>query len=214
MPGTAVRIRITPDDRLALAQAVNSFFSLITYDQAWTGLLRERREDEAFEPQLMLVLSQLLRDLHSGRSGATWLQQFVLDNGPGPIIEAIIEVRANTDDEDLRRAVDDLVDQYGSQLGELTEAGYAGLVSNEIPQFDTLLEEARGVLRRQASEGDLLKNVLCSAATLMISGGMVSTLIPPHVQGPVIAGVGVSVFGIWKCKLDELERKEGWRPAQ
>jgi hypothetical protein len=214
MPSAALQIRITPDDRLALAQAVTSFFSLITYDQAWTGLLVERRDDEAFEPQLMLVLSQLLRDLHAGRAGATWLQQFVLDNGAGPIVEAVVQVRANTDDEDLRRAVGDLVDLYGGQLGELTEAGYAGLVSNEIPQFDALLEEARGALRHQASEGDLLKNVLCSAATLMISGGMVSTLIPPHVQGPVIAGVGVSVFGIWKCKLDELERKAGWKPAR
>lgn len=214
MPSMAVQIRITPDDRLALARAVGSFFSLINYDVAWTGLLTERRDGESFEPQLMLVLSQLLHDLPAAREGAAWLRQFVLENGPSGITEATAAISANTDDDDLRQAVGRLAAEFGGQLGELTEAGYAGLTSNEIPQFDALLEEARSALRHQESDGDLLKNVLCSASTLMISGGMVTTLVPPHVQGPVIAGVGAAAFTAFKCRLNELERKAGWKPAQ
>lgn len=214
MPATAVQLQITPNERLALARAVNSFFSLFAYDHAWTGLTGERQGSEADEQALMLILSQLLHDLPIALGGAAWLRDFVNDNNPGRIVDALADVGASTDDDDLRQEVERLVGDYGGQLGELAEAGYAGLTSDEIPQYAGLLSEANRALRGEPTEGDLLSNILCSAASLMICGGMVSTAVPPYVHGPIIAGVGVTAFTAFKCKLKDLERKENWQPGK
>jgi hypothetical protein len=214
MPATAVQLQITPDDRLALARAVDSFFSLIAYDHAWTGLLQDRQSDDADQRQLTLILSELLQDLATAGRGAAWLREFVNTNSPGRIVDAMAEVAASTSDDYLREEAGRLISHYGSQLGELAEAGYAGLTSNEVPQFAALLSEANAAIRSQHTDGDLLTNILCSAATLMVAGGMVSTAVPPFIHGPVIAGVGVGAFTAFKCKLKDLERKEGWQPGK
>ncbi len=206
-------VRITANDRLALAEAVNSFFALIADDHAMTGLISAQRNN-VDETALMVALSRLLRDLTSARSGAEWLREFVLTAGASTIRDGIIELTKNSRlDDDFREQAGSLVEEYGDSLGTLTEAGYNGLIRNEGPQYVALLDEAKEFLGGDSGQGDLLKNILCSASTLMIVGGMVTTLIPPHIQGPVIAGVGGGAFKVFKCKLNELEQGRNWQPA-
>jgi hypothetical protein len=207
-------VNITANDRLALAEAVNSFFALIPDDHAMTGLILEQRTHENDETALMVALSRLLRDLTSARSGAEWLRDFVLTAGASTIRDGIIELTKDPRlDGDFREQAGTLVEEYGDSLGSLVEAGYNGLIRNEVPQYVALLEEATEFLGRNSGQGDLLKNILCSASTLLIVGGMVTTLVPPHIQGPIIAGVGGGAFKVFKCNLNELEQGRNWKPA-
>lgn len=207
----ATAVRATADDALALSEAVSSFFSLLTSDHAWTALLSMQAEAPGERNSaLMLSLSRLLRDLVASRAGASWLQDFVVRTGARSILAAIDDARQSVDDKEFRASVTALLETYGDELGPLTEGGYRGFIGSETKQFVALLEDGRAVLQDEGTQGDLFKNVLCSAASLMIVGGMVTTAIPPHVQGPVIAGVGVSAFKAFKCRLEELEDGKGW----
>ncbi len=209
-------ITIRASDRLNLAEAVNSFYALIADDHAMTGLILAQQNDEndVEETALMVALSRLLRDLTSARSGAEWLRDFVLTTGARAIRDGLVELTKDSRlDGDFREQAGFLVEEYGDSLGSLTEAGYNGLISSEVPQYVALLDEAKEFLSRRSGQGDLLKNILCGASTLMIVGGMVTTLIPPHIQGPVIAGAGTGGFKIFKCNVNELEQAKYWKPA-
>ncbi len=210
-------INVTANDRLALAEAVNSFFALIADDHAMTGLILAQQNDEVEIDQtaLMVALSRLLRDLTAARSGAEWLREFVLTKGAGNIRDVIIELTKSPQlDDEFKEQASALVDEYGDSLGGLIEAGYDGFTRSEAQQYMALLDDAKELLSRHSGQGDLLKNVLCSASALMIAGGMVTTLIPPHIQGPVIASVGGGAFKVFKCKLEELEQGRHWKIAE
>ncbi len=212
MTSVAVRLEATAADKLALSAANTSFFALISEDHAWTSLVTAgEAEQPADSSAVMTSLAHLLTGLAAARAGAEWLRDFVLTRTAREITTAIEQTLDEVDDDLLRDAGRSLLEEYGEQLGPLTEAGYAGLLSNETRQFALLLQQSQDVLNASPPDGDLLKNVLCSAATLLISGGMVSTAIPPHVHGPVIAGAGAGAFKVFGCRLDELERREGWR---
>src|ERR1700722_4327143 len=87
----AVEVRMQVDERLSLAQALSSFQNLIVLDHAWTGIaptIDEATDDD--EGVLASLVGSLLQDLSKARTGATWLQDFVLHTGVQQLRDAAL----------------------------------------------------------------------------------------------------------------------------
>lgn len=211
MTSVAVQIRITPDERLALVRAIESFQSLLVLDHAWTGLATSH-EPNSHDDEAVLtdLVSSILHDLERARVGATWLQDFVVRTGTIELREAIREASRNLPEE-LSPLLEDLDQVYGGRIGELAECCYETLRDAIHDQRLSLAQELTSLLSGENGEGDLFRNVICAIAAGATVGGLILTAIPPHIQGPIIAGAGATTAAAYKCNPDDLERGRKWR---
>jgi hypothetical protein len=212
MTSIVVQARISAGDRLALAQAVVSFQSLLVYDQAWTGIATTYEAGSGDHSALTAVAAAVLQQLELARQSAEWLQDYVVRTRPRELREAFLSVRPGLPEE-VAELIEDLDAMFGERLGQLTELCYSTFSDSGLMQEQRLsiVEELAGLLRGEESAGDLIKNVLCAAAAGMTVGGMITTAIPPHVTGLAIAGAGAGVFTAFKCDPDDFEQLRKWR---
>lgn len=146
----------------------------------------------------------MLTQLEQARAGAAWLNEFVVQTGADRLRSALIS--AADDDPDLGPAIHAINDEFGDQIGELTETGYRIYRTSVSRQQQALAKELGALLSAQPSEGDLFKGILCSVAALTVVGGLVTTVIPPHAHGIAITAAGGKAFRSFKCDLRELDR--------
>ena len=210
IPGVAVALDVSSNDRIALASVNRSLLALICDDHAWTSLLTSAEDEAVGTAELSTALSNLLGGLGNAQRGAGWLQDFVVTRGAGSIASAMERAIDESIDDAFRESAGSLLHEYGDEIGTLTESGFNGFSSSAAQQVAVLLEDAQRMVRGSSAEGDLIKNILCSSATLLLVGGMVTTAVPPHVHGPIIAGVGISSFKAFGCRLDDLEKRDRW----
>jgi hypothetical protein len=211
MATPALEIRISPSEHLALARAIESFQSLFVLDAVWTGLATSREpKSEDDEAVLTELVASILRDLERALVGATWLQGFVLGTGAVELREAIRQASGNVPEE-LSPLLEDLDQVFGDRIGTLAESCYGTLRDTIHDQRLDLVRELTRILGGENSEGDLFRNVICALAAGSTVGGMILTVIPPHVQGPIVAGVGAAVATAYKCNPNDLEQGRKWR---
>jgi hypothetical protein len=211
MTSIAVQIWISPNERLALARAIESFQSLFVLDHVWTGLATSH-EPNSHDDEAVLtdLVSSILHDLERARVGATWLQDFVVRTGAVELREAIREASRNLPEE-LSPLLEDLDQVYGGRIGELAESCYETLRDAIHDQRISLARELASILSGENSEGDLFRNVICALAAGATVAGLILTAIPPHIQGPIIAGAGATTAAAYKCNPDDLEKGRKWR---
>lgn len=211
MTSVTVQIRISPDECLALVRAIESFQSLLVLDHAWTGLATSH-EPNSHDDEAVLtdLVSSILHDLERARVGATWLQEFVVRTGAVELREAIREASRNLPEE-LSPLMEDLDQVFGGRIGELAESCYQTLRDAIHYQRLSLAQELTNLLSDENSGGDLFRNVICALAAGATVGGLILTVIPPHIQGPIIAGAGATTAAAYKCNPDDLERGRKWR---
>lgn len=208
---TRPALSVSAADRVELAQALIAFHALFVLDDAWTGLAAQPdARSEADIEALTTVGGALLAALQPARRGAAWLQDYVVRTGAATLRDGLLAARDAVDD-DRRAEVDGLVEEFGDQIGRLTESGYRALVQGLPTQRLALVEELAAILHGAPADGDLLKNVLCSTLALSVVGGIVSTALPPHVHGLALAATGRLAYASFRCNLDELEDARRWR---
>jgi hypothetical protein len=207
----AIDIRLGTRDYLFLGQTISSFQNLIVLDNSWTGITATRQhftgEDEAV---LTTLVGSILQDLERARSGASWLQDFVVKQRIENLREAA-RVAAEALPEDIASIAQDVDDVFGTEFGALTENCYSSLRDGLREQRSTLVSELAGLLSGERSDGDLFKNILCGIAGGMTIGGLIATAVPPHITGPAIVVSGATALKAFKCDLDELAMKSKWR---
>jgi hypothetical protein len=199
------------DEQLALAQAVSSFQSLIVFDSVWTGLaesIEQRTEDE--QGVLTALVGSILQDLERARVGATWLQNFVLDEGINSVRERALTAAKELPDGD-GSVIQDVDEVYGELFGQFVEDCYGSLRDSLGDQRRALVQELARLLNGQTGDGDLFKNILCGISGGMTVGGLIFTAVPPHITGPLIVTAGVAAVKAFKCDLDDLANKKKWR---
>ena len=211
MNAPAVGVRISPGQRLELARAIESFQSLFVLDHVWTGLAvsSEPRSDDD-EGVLTDLVSSILHDLKRALVGAAWLQDFVVQTGAAELREAI-RLESRNLPEELQPLLEDLDQVYGDRIGTLAQSCYDTLRDAIHDQRLSLVSEFTRLLAGEDSEGDLFSNVICALAAGATVGGLILTAIPPHIQGPIIAGAGAAVATAYRCNPDDLERGRKWR---
>src|SRR5665213_1726151 len=111
----ATDIRMRTEERLSLAHALSSFQSLIVLDHAWTGIaptIQQATNDD--DAVLATLVSSILLDLDRARTGATWLQDFVVQTGIEELRSAA-RAAAQFLPDDIASVVQDVDDVYSDQ---------------------------------------------------------------------------------------------------
>ena len=133
-----------------------------------------------------------------------------MQTGAAELREAI-RLESRNLPEELYPLLEDLDQVYGDRIGELAQSCYDTLRDAIHDQQLSLASEFTRLLGGEDSEGDLFGNVICALAAGATVGGLILTAIPPHIQGPIIAGAGAAVATAYKCNPDNLERGRKWR---
>jgi hypothetical protein len=200
-------VSASASDRIALGQAVASFQSLLALDHAWTGLAQAESLSTDERHSLIGLVADIVRQLEQAEAGAAWVQDFVLRTGTDHLRAALQSTaEAVPDLEPEIRAIDE---EFGSQIGELTESGYGVFTANVGRQQQILVEELGRLLSAVPSDGDLLQAVLCGLSALTIVGGIVSTVLPPHAHGVAITAAGAKAFKTFKCNFERRKKPRG-----
>lgn len=180
-------------DEYELVTANSTFFRVVALDQVWTDTAYSGMEDQSDLPTLERIFGEL-RDL-VGRLGEFSYSVVRIAESLDPSIDAVA----------AELSVDEVRDIFASVVGvvggvaPLARKTYQDLVVL-IPNEQAELDRQWDVIRRGGRvEGDLSRHAMCNLADILMAGGAVASILPPHLHGPAAVAAGVAIYKTHRC---------------
>jgi hypothetical protein len=209
--GFPLASRVTALDRRRLSDSITSFQTLLALDHSWTGMIEgDGRIREAEHKDVVVVGARLLTALDDADENATWLRRFVLREFYGQLHAALLAATENAP-RDYREDMLDIANETGDWLDSIAEDGFETFQRGVPRQRTAIVRDLGRVVGGLDADGDLFGNILCAASALLFVGGVVSTIVPPHLHGIPVAKAGLAAFRVYRCDIRNLEDPTEWR---
>jgi hypothetical protein len=180
-------------DEYQLVTATSSFFRMLSLDQVWTDGAERGAQGEDVVEALEPVVAEL-RDL-VGRAGES---AYAVVRAAQALDPGLSEIAHFLTSDDERAMLEALFGAAGGVIpfAQQTYESIVDMLPNERAELNNQWSTLQG---GGAGVGDLSRKFMCKLADIMMVGGAVSTVVPPHLHGPATFASGLAIYRSHKC---------------